>query len=81
MASGILISSLGPEPSEDQIMKFMQGMMGAMSALMGLSMSIKHDAELQQLLTNASLITLPLIYTSAALGLYVRYARRKRNVR
>lgn len=80
LASGILISALGPEPSEEQVMLFMQGMMGAMhSSLMGLSMTIEHDAKLRQIIVNASSITLPLILISIASGLYVRFIRRKSN--
>lgn len=78
MASGIIISALGPEPSEGQIMQFMQGMRVAMhNSLMGLSMTIEHDVELKRIIINASAITLPLTFISAILGFYVRFLRRK----
>lgn len=82
MASGILISAFGPEASEGQVMQYMQGMMSAMhSSLMGLSMSIEQDADLQRVIYNASAITIPLIFAGAALGLYIRFSRGKGRVR
>lgn len=78
MASGILISALGPEPSEGQVMQYMQGMMGAMhSSLMGLSMTIEHDADINRIIVGASSLTLPLILVSALVGLYIRFRRRR----
>lgn len=76
MASGIIISAFGPEPSEKQVMLFMQGMMSAMSSLMGLSMTIEEDFELKRLIFNAASIVIPLILISIILGFYVRFLRR-----
>ncbi|MFZ5986451.1 MAG: hypothetical protein ACOYWZ_04905 [Bacillota bacterium] len=80
MASSIIISYLSPGPTELQSMQFMQGMMQAMhNSLMGLSMSIEDDFYLKRLVVNASEITVPLIFISAVLGIYVRYLRGKRD--
>lgn len=80
MVSSIIISYFSPGPTEQQSMQFMQGMMGAMhNSLMGLSMSIEEDSDLIQLVAKASAITIPLIFISIILGLYVRFQRGNRN--
>ncbi|WP_070000009.1 hypothetical protein [Cellulosilyticum sp. I15G10I2] len=80
MGAGIIISVLGPPPTEGQIMQYMSGMMDAMhSSLMGLSMSIEEDAQLKQLILNAASVTSPLILLSVVSGLYVRLTRRKKH--
>ncbi len=80
MLSSTIISYLSPGPTEQQVMMFMQGMMGAMhNSLMGLSMSIEEDFDLKHLIANASAITIPLIFISIILGLYIRYLRGRRN--
>lgn len=80
MASGIIISALGPKPTEGQIMQYMSGMMSAMhSSLMGLSMSIEEDTQLKQLIFNAASVTLPLIFLAILLGFYVRLIGRKKH--
>jgi len=80
IASSIIISFFSPGPTEQQSMQFMQGMMGAMhNSLMGLSMSIEEDFELKRLIINASAITIPLIFVSIILGLYVRFLRGRRD--
>ncbi|MCX7922258.1 MAG: hypothetical protein N3B21_09650 [Clostridia bacterium] len=81
LASGILISELGPEPSEQQTMQFMMGMMDAMhNSMMGLSMSLEHDTGLKQLVGTASYILVPLVILAVLFGLLVRF-RGKRNAR
>jgi len=80
MGSSIIISALGPKPTEGQIMQYMSGMMNAMhSSLMGLSMSIEEDAQLKQLILNSALVTTPLILVSVILGFYVRLTRGKKH--
>lgn len=77
-ASAILISALGPEPSERQVMQFMSGMMGSMqNSMMGLSMSLEHDSELKTFIGIASSITVPLISLGLLFGLLVRLRRKK----
>ncbi|MDS1029273.1 hypothetical protein RDV78_01980 [Bacillota bacterium LX-D] len=73
LASSVLISSLGPPASEQQIMQFMSGMMDAMeNSLMSLSMSIEHDIVLSQIIFIASSITVPLIILSILAAILVR---------
>lgn len=77
-AAAILISALGPEPSEQQVMKFMAGMMGSMQkSMMGLSMSLEQDSELKTFIGMASSITVPLILLGVLFGLLVRLRRKK----
>ncbi len=80
MGAAVIISALGPRPTEQQIMQYMSGMMGAMhSSLMGLSMSIEEDVQLKQLILNAASVTIPLILVSVILGFYVRLTRGKKH--
>lgn len=80
MGSGIIISALGPKPTEGQIMQYISGMMDAMhSSLMGLSISIEDDTQLKQLILNATSVTAPLALVGTLLGLYVRLTRRKKH--
>ncbi len=77
-ASAIIISYFSPEPSEQQIMKFMSGMMGAMhSSLMGLSMSLEHDTELKALINTAAAVTIPLVLLGFLFGLFMKLRRKK----
>lgn len=77
-ASAIIISYFSPEPSDQQIMKFMSGMMGAMhSSLMGLSMTLEHDTELKALINAAAAVTIPLVLLGFLFGLFVKLRRRK----
>lgn len=78
--SGFLISALGPEPMEQQVMQFMSGMMGAMhNSLMGLSMTIEQDDVLTRIISGAAAMTVPLLITGAILGFGVRYFRRRKD--
>lgn len=77
-AAAILISALSPGPSEQQVMQFMMGMMGAMhNSMMWLSMSLEHDSDLKSLIGTASSVTIPLILLGLLFGLLVRLRRRK----
>lgn len=78
LASCALISLLSPAPTEDQVMRYMAGMMNAMeTSTMGLSMTIEHNAELKQLIELSSVIIIPVIAIAVFSGLYVRIRRRK----
>ena len=77
-ATVILVSTFGPEPSEQQVMQFMMGMMGTMQkSMMGLSMSLEHDSELKTFIGTASNVTVPLILLAILFGLLVRLRRKK----
>ena len=74
----ILVSTFSPEPSMQQVMQFMMGMMGAIQkSMMGLSMSLEHDSELKTLIGTASYVTVPLILLGLLFGLLVRLRRKK----
>lgn len=79
-AASIIISTYSPEPSQQQIMAYMSGMMSAMqNSLMGLSMTLEGDTELKNIIKEVSSATITLIIASIAAGDYVRNRRRKRN--
>lgn len=76
LASVILIAAFNPPPSENQIMKFMMGMMGAMeNSMMGLSMTISEDSTLKPLILSASSVTIPLIITGVLAAVFIRIRR------
>lgn len=80
IASSIIISEVSPEPSEQQVIAYMSGMMEAMeSSLLGLSMTIEQDEELKQWIINATSMTTVLIIISIVAGDYVRFSRKKNN--
>lgn len=77
-ASSAVISLFSPGPSEEQVMKFMAGMMNAMeNSTMGLAMSMENNSELKQLIGLSSIIIIPIIAMAAFLGIYLRIRRRK----
>ncbi len=77
-ASSAVISLFSPGPSEEQVMKFIAGMMNAMeNSTMGLSMTIENNSELKQLIGLSSIIIIPIVAIAAFLGIYIRISRRK----
>lgn len=79
-ASSIIISTYSPNPTEQQTMAYMAGMMSAMeSSWMGLSMTISEDTELMDILTKALSFTTTLVIISIIAGDYVILTRRKKN--
>jgi hypothetical protein len=78
LISSIIISEFSPEPSEQEVMAYMAGMMQAMeTSLMGLSMTIEQDVELKRFILNATSITFPLVFIGIAGGIFIRVTRRK----
>jgi len=77
IASATLIAIFNPPPSEEQVMQFMMGMMGAMhNSLMGLSMAIEEDRFLNFMLELSSFLITPLIILSILGGFFVRRIRK-----
>lgn len=77
-ASAIVISYFSPAPTEQQVMKFMSGMMAAMhNSLMGLSMTLEHDTELKSLINIAAAVTVPLILLAILFGLFTKLWRKR----
>jgi len=78
LASSAIISLFSPGPSEEQVMRFMAGMMNAMeNSTMGLAMSMENNSELRQLIGLSAIIVIPIIAMAAFLGIYIRILRRK----
>lgn len=79
-ASSIIIATYSADPSEQQIMAYMSGMMKAMEiSLMGLSMTIESDTELKNIIMEVSSFTGILIILGIFGGFYIRRIRRKKN--
>jgi len=77
IASVTLIAIFNPPPSEQQVMQFMMGMMGAMhNSLMGLSMTIEEDRFLNSILELSAFLITPLVILSIIGGLSVRQLKR-----
>jgi len=80
LASSIIISTYCPNPTEQQAMSYMSGMMKAMeSSLLGLSMTIAEDSELMNILSQSLSFTTTLIIIGIIAGDYVVLTRRKKN--
>lgn len=80
MAACILISEFSPDPSEQQVVAYMAGMMDSMeNSLMGLSMTIEQDTELKRWISNSTSLTIILVIISLVGGDYIRFKRRKNN--
>lgn len=77
LASAVVISIFRPGPSEEETMRFMQGMMSAMDrSMMGAAMNIGNDGMLKNLISLSTLLTFPIIVTSIVLGFMIRYSSR-----
>lgn len=77
MGCVIVISYFNPTPSEQDIMNFMGGMMGAMhNSTMGLSMSLNSDLVINRIIDIMSNITIHLIAISIVGGMFVKARRR-----
>lgn len=83
MASSLIISLLKPGPSEIDVMRFMGGMMNAMeNSIMGVSMGVENNTNLQQILGISYFMIAPTIAISIIAGLAIRFiCRSGRNVR
>lgn len=78
LTSGVLISEFRPGPSEIEVMKFMEGMMGAMDrSIMGAAMNLEHDRTLMSIIAYSAKTALPLIIAGLGLGLGIRLLQRR----
>lgn len=76
LATTFIISYFNPEPSENEIMSYMSGMMSAMDgSTMGFTMSLEHDKSLNYIIAMSVKITIPLIVLALLSGLIVRIRR------
>jgi hypothetical protein len=77
LAAGVIISIFKPGPSENEVMKFMMGMMSAMdNSMMGLSMSLESKGALRSIIVLANAIALPVIIISIFAGIAIRLRQR-----
>lgn len=77
MFSALVISVLRFGPTENEGMRFMMGMMKAMeTSLMGLSMQVKEDSNIQLLMAQSVQLAFPLLALSIAGGVFVRCRRK-----
>lgn len=78
LAAGVIISIFKPGPSENEVMKFMMGMMSAMdNSMMGLSMSLESKGALRSIIVLANAIALPVIIISIIAGIAIRLRQRR----
>lgn len=78
LASGTIISLLRPGPSENDVMRYMSGMMGAMeNSIMGIMMGIEGNRLLKTILI-ITMSTFPLgVVLSMIAGFYLRHRNRE----
>lgn len=77
LASGVVISIFKPGPSENEVMRFMMGMMSAMdNSMMGVAMSLESNAALKSVIVLASVLALPVIIASIFAGIAIRLWQR-----
>lgn len=82
LASGVIISIFKPGPSENEVMKFMSGMMSAMeNSMMGVTMNVESNGDLRSLINFANSMAFPVIMISVIIGVALRlWQRRDKNV-
>ncbi|MCX8131847.1 MAG: hypothetical protein N3I35_17340 [Clostridia bacterium] len=77
LASGVIISMLKPGPTENEVMKYMTGMMSAMdSSMMGVAMNIENDGVLSSVIALSSSMAVPIILVCVIAGFAIRSAQR-----
>lgn len=78
LASGVIISIFRPGPTENEVMRFMMGMMSAMSSsLMGIAMGIESDSSLRSIIAFSTSAAVPIFLLSAVLGFGIRASQRR----
>ena len=75
LAAGVIISVFRPGPSESEVMRFMEGMMGTMgnASIMGLTMSVEDNSLLKNIIIQSSQLLLPIIAISIVVGFLLRF--------
>lgn len=82
LASGVIISMFKPGPSENDVMSFMSGMMGAMkNSVMGVAMSAGSNAVVSKAMSISYFMFIPIMAISIITGFAIRFAKgRKKDV-
>ena len=79
LTSGVIISMLKPGPTEAETMRFMEGMMSAMDrSIMGVTMGLENHSILRTIITNSTIMVLPGMVASVAIGFLIRRRKRRR---
>lgn len=78
LSSGVIISIFGPGPSENDVMRFMSGMMSAMeNSIMGISMSIESNDAFRKVILFSYYMLSPIIAVSIVMGFAIRFMHRR----
>lgn len=78
LASGVVISMFRPGPSENEVMRFMSGMMGAMDgSMMGVMMNIEQNSVLRSIIALSLSIMVPMIIIGAFGGFLIRFIQKE----
>lgn len=73
LASGVIISIFKPGPSENEVMRFMSGMMSAMdNSIMGIAMGVEGDSTLRNIISYSYFMLVPIIAISIIIGFIIR---------
>ena len=78
LTAGVIISIFRPGPSENDVMKFMEGMMSAMErSMMGVSMNLESDSTLKSIILFSTSSAIPIILLSVGVGFGIRLVHRR----
>lgn len=73
LSSGVVISIFKPGPSENEVMRFMSGMMSAMdSSIMGIAMGVEGNSTLRNIIAYSYFMLVPIIAISIVIGFIIR---------
>lgn len=73
LASGVIISIFKPGPSENEVMRFMSGMMIAMdNSIMGIAMGVEGNSTLRNIISYSYFMLVPIIAISIIIGFIIR---------
>lgn len=78
LAASVVISVFRPGPSKSDVMKFMEGMMGAMNrSMMGAAMNLENDHTLKSVIILSASIAIPVMLISIAAGFGIKLRQQK----
>lgn len=78
LTSGVIISILKPGPTEVETMRFMEGMMSAMDrSTMGVAMGLENHTALSTIITTSTIMVIPGMLVSIAIGVLIRFLKRR----
>lgn len=78
LTSGVIISIFKPGPTEAETMRFMEGMMSAMDrSVMGVAMGLENHTALSTIITTSTIMIIPGMLVSIAIGFLIRFLKRR----